>query len=191
MGIVTEFIQEAEKAFPVLRHHQRKAFNMPAKWVLVGEGWYSRVYMHIDFMEYVLKISGPSYFGHASHGNVVASHRNYDAWPVFARHCQAHPHEHLPEILAFRQVSRSMSWGVMPRYVSIHCSAADTAIDPRDHLRLALEDLVPALDWEIPLLQMQQELGYAVDLHDGNVMWDGQNIRIVDPFSFGGSYVHK
>ena len=190
MGTV-EFIQLAERAFHVLRHHQRRGFTMPAGWFLVGEGWYSRVYGHVGFLEHVLKISGPAYFGYARHSNVGADKRNYDAWPMFARHCQAHPHEHLPEILAFQQVSRSVSWGVMPRYESVHCPAADIAIDPRDHLRKALNERVPAFGWEIPLIQMQQELGYTVDLHDGNVMWDGQNIRIVDPFSFGGTYVHK
>lgn len=195
------FIKEAEAFFAVRRHKCREGGDdcipLPG-WHKLGWGFYGEAWAHED-SEYVLKISGPAGWGRAhdygTHTGVFDVMDDYgeddpraDAWPVFARHCMAHPHKHLPTIYHFVQHNQRMAWAVMKQYKDWN---GITGWDLYHAFKavLAGERSSAAWPWMWPLRQMTDGLHFAVDLHTGNVMWDadGGCLVITDPFSTTGT----
>lgn len=179
-----------------LRRHKKRAVGREGSrmvwhrrrgWTLLGSGHYGEAWSHCACPDSVVKISGP-----ASWGKLGREHYRYntyalDAWPVFARHCMAHPHKNLPAILHFEQVSPSMAWAIMPRYGFVESSMSENF---RRKVSDALRGLNPvhqpaADEWLWPLRQMCDALEFTVDVHHGNVMRDTHSNEFIltDPFS--------
>lgn len=121
-----------------------------------------------------------------------------DAWPVFARHCMAHPHKHLPTVLHMQDVSQGMTWGVLRRLTPVRGALGERAQDVSRFItkcRVVLSGGVAGPQWLWPLRQMVDALGVEVDVHRDNVMYDkaAECIVLTDPFSFKegeGSYAY-
>jgi len=187
--VLPEFTRKAREFFYLRRHKASQHKPGPKNeqswwngWEKLGSGLYGEAWMHRDYPELVIKISGPSGWGYDYDRGVYQNGGEHDAWPVFARHCQAHPHPHLPEILHFEQVSQGMAWAVMPKY--------EQWPDTDDEFLQIQADLQAGTSehaWVWPLNQMCATLGFNVDLHDGNVMGhpDTGDWIITDPFSAG------
>lgn len=190
------FIRLANEFFHVRRHKASRtsvidyAAECHGKWEKLGSGYYGEAWAHEDYPDWVIKISGPTGWGDEWDGAVrdaidERGSKRPDAWPVFARHCQAHPHPRLPEILYFEQWSQSMAWAVMPRYYT-------SAYIPKDAefrtVKAALGGEATAVEWLWPLVQMSHGLHFKVDLHIGNIMIHPESGEwiIIDPFSTTG-----
>ena len=194
------FIKEAEAFFAVRRHKCREGGDdIPTgDWFNLGRGFYGEAWAHED-SEYVLKISGPAGWGRrhysGTHTDVLDAMEYYvestprpDAWPVFARHCMAHPHKHLPTVHHVVQHNERMAWAVMKQYKDWN---GITGSDLYHEFKavLAGKRSAAAMPWMWPLRQMTDGLHFAVDLHTGNVMWDADEgcLVITDPFSTTGT----
>lgn len=162
-------------------------------WAVLGNGHYAFALYHRSQPEYVLKVSGPAGFGRGLvYDRMVSGHRDapiLDPWPVFARHCMAHPHKHLPETLHFQQVSQSFAWAVMPKYKPYPDVPGDSE-DFRLRVEAVIHGEIPGgadEAWIWPLRQMADALNYRADLHSENVMWSdrAQAWVVSDPFSDG------
>lgn len=189
-----EFIELCRMFVSIRKHkHQRTVNRWPTPqwqerflnrrgWQRIGAGFFGEAWQHQDYPDLVLKLSGFAGFGTA-YGCEAADAPTLDAWPVYARHCQAYPHEHLPEILHFEQPSQRIAWALMPVYLS--CDEAPEQQE-WEHVRGAFLDGDTDEEWLWPIIAMQESLGFTVDLHEGNVMFkpDGTYV-ITDPFSFG------
>ena len=146
-------------------------------WVYLSSGHFSRVYAHVEFPDYVVKVSGPAYFGELS---LPQRRARQDAWPTYAEYCRDNPHKHLPEILHFERMSMSYAWGIMPLYYKIPASAYDVV----DEWRSFLNEEKPAPEFLWPIIGMCRSLNMQIDLHDENVMLDKNGImKLTDPFS--------
>lgn len=193
------FIKKAEAFFAVRRHKCRVGGKngppLPG-WHKLGNGFYGEAWQHEDY-EYVLKISGPAGWGSAHDSGTCTSvyaamfqygedTPRHDAWPVFARHCMAHPHKHLPTVYHFVQHNQRMAWAVLKKY------ARWNGVTESDFYhevgRVLGGGRSAAWPWMWPLVQMADGLYVAVDLHKGNVMWDTDEdcLVITDPFSTTG-----
>lgn len=188
-----EFIELCRMLVGIRKHKHRRSTRWPTPmhqedflylqgWQRIGAGHFGEAWQHQDYPDLVLKLSGFAGFGQDCQYDTVDAPA-LDAWPVYARHCQAHPHEHLPEILHFEQPSQRIAWAIMPVYLSV-----DEAAEQQDWLwvREAILDGDTDADWLWPIIGMQESLRFTVDLHDANVMFkpDGTYV-ITDPFSFG------
>lgn len=174
------------------RRHKRRAVQrataridplIPNAWVLQGSGHYGEAWSHSAFPDHVVKLSGPASWGNVRHiHNTAYSMYALDAWPVFARHCMAHPHAHLPAILHFEQVSQGMAWAIMPRYTACPWQVSANF---RDEVEAGLTGSKDSADWLWPLAQMVDALEFNADIHAGNVMLDPRSGAMVltDPFS--------
>lgn len=157
-------------------------------WHVLGQGHYAVAMEHKDHKGQVLKMSGRAGYGDGPSAEYKApgeKRARLDAWPVFARHCQAHPHKNLPKILHFEQVSKGRSWAVLPRYVEGTKVSSRKFSADRHRIVSAFDNASPAEQWMWPILNMQDALGFTVDLHGGNTMYDpvtGECI-VTDPFS--------
>lgn len=193
------FIKESRGFYYALMRLRRRVrtgceirFHLQTKhpeWRKLGDGYYGQVWAHRDYPGLVLKISGPAAWGHGSQSSVDSAREFYgqvrhDAWPVFARHCAAHKHDHLPEILHLESVSPHMTWAIMPEYKS-----ADYHEDV-DKFRWrvidALRGEATCPEWLWPIKQMAGGLYYVVDIHAGNVMVGPKGLVLTDPFSTTG-----
>lgn len=185
------FIKECESFVAVRRHKMRRngARHCPellAHWECLGSGHFGEAWGHCDYPDLVLKISGRAGWGNSRvhDGEYGTDCARLDAWPVFARHCMAHPHKHLPTVLHVQGVSQGMTWGVMRRLTP---HAWITGVDEfmRKCMR-ALSGRSIGPQWLWPLRQMVDALGVEVDLHMGNVMYDmeAKCLVLTDPFSF-------
>jgi len=177
------FIKECERFFAVRRHKQCKRPQkvVLSSWNKLGAGLYGEAWQHAAYPNLVLKISGPAYWGytHWTHEHPP----EYDAWPIYARHAQQHPHEHMPKIMYFVQATPRMAWAIMPRYVPI------ATIPPEVYaLKRAIRCGVDAPEWAWPLVQMHQSMNIHMDIHAQNVMWNPEvdTWVLTDPFSNGG-----
>lgn len=191
------FIKEAEAFVAVRRHRCRADYgSTPAAWTMLGSGYYGEAWEHEDFPGLVVKISGPAGWGedctgspwvHSAMKRRKEDTPRHDAWPVFARHCMAHPHKHLPTVHHFEQLNQRMAWAVLKKYARW---SGVTGSDFYHEVRrvLAGEQSSAAWPWMWPLVQMADGLYVSVDLHTGNVMWDADEgcLVITDPFSTTG-----
>jgi len=191
------FIRVAGQFFQLRRHKHSASCRVEILresygcWYRLGSGFYGEAWAHTGFYGLVLKISGPAGWGCPTLNQPHWSAADYggmrlDAWPLFARHCMAHPYKNLPEIMHFEQVTQRMAWAVMPRYDVVYCMPYGAM-----EVRNALEGdaLGPVAEWIWPLVQMASGLHIEVDLHTNNVMEDpvtGEWI-ILDPFSTTGA----
>jgi hypothetical protein len=149
-------------------------------WVYLSSGHFSRVYAHLEFPDYVVKVSGPAHFGELSRG-IPQRRARQDAWPTYAEYCRDNPHKHLPEILHFERMSMSFAWGIMPRYYKAPPTKSGR-VASRWHAYLNEEE--PAPEWLWPIIGMCRSLNMQIDLHDENVMLDKNGImKLTDPFS--------
>ena len=156
-------------------------------WSDIGSGYYGEAWSHEDYPELVVKISGRAGFGLGPEYVAVSNHEpSLDGWPVFAEHCLANPHPHLPRIMYFERLSLGISLGIMPYYVPL---------DPDDcwvldEWREYLDGVAGAPKWMWPIIGMRGALGLRADLHGDNVMKDPNtgNCIMTDPFSAAGTY---
>lgn len=197
--MLQDFIKECERFVAVRRHKMRRngARHCPElfiQWTCIGSGHFGEAWAHDDYPDLVLKISGRAGWGASrEHGYYGMDCSRLDAWPVFARHCMAHPHMHLPTVLHVRDVSPGMTWGVLKR---LHKKGGYT--DVYEFIRVcerALAGLSVGPQWLWPLRQMVDALGVEVDVHSGNVMYDmeAECFVLTDPFSFkegDGNYAY-
>lgn len=149
-------------------------------WAYLGGGHFSRVYTHVEFPEYVVKVSGPAYFGELG-CDIPQRRARQDAWPTYAEYCRDNPHKHLPEILHFERMSMSFAWGIMPLYYK---ASSDEAESVAGEWYDFLNGEEPAPEWMWPIIGMCRSLDMQIDLHDENVMLDKNGImKLTDPFS--------
>lgn len=189
--MLQDFVKECERFVAVRRHKMRRKGTpscpeISERWELLGSGHFGEAWAHEDYPDLVLKISGRAGWGSARvhYGEYGVDCSRLDAWPVFARHCMAHPHRHLPTVLHVHGVSQGMTWGVLNRLYS-----TGGYIDKLEFIgvcerALAGDDFGP--QWLWPLRQMVDALGVEVDVHTGNVMYDEEAdcFVLTDPFSF-------
>lgn len=152
-------------------------------WCRIGSGHFGEAWQHYEHEGLVVKISGRGGFGYGSMNN---EEPRLDGWPVFAQHCQAHPHPNLPKILHFERLSVGTSFGVMPHYEDIDTYGVSADDEIVGKWRNYLDGGKGAPEWLWPIIGMRGALGMEVDLHGGNVMRDtttGEYI-MTDPFSF-------
>lgn len=189
--MLQDFIKECERFVAVRRHKMRRngARHCPklsAPWACIGSGHFGEAWDHYYYPGLVLKISGRAGWGSARvHDEECGTGcSRLDAWPVFARHCMAHRHRHLPTVLHMQDVSQGMTWGVLNRLYSNGGYTAKCEFISVCERSLAGRSVGP--QWLWPLRQMVDALGVEVDVHSGNVMYDreAECFVLTDPFSF-------
>lgn len=197
--MLQDFIKECERFVAVRRHKLRRngAMYCPelfAHWECIGRGHFGEAWEHTAFPGLVLKISGRAGWGASrEHGYYGLDCSRLDAWPVFARHCMAHQHMHLPTVLHLQDVSQGMTWGVLRRLHSAHASTG--VHEFITSCEGALVGHISGPKWLWPLRQMVDALGVEVDVHRDNVMYDREAdcLVLTDPFSFkegDGNYAY-
>lgn len=191
MTVPAEFLRLASEFVAVQRHkHRTRAKerymdHTSAGWRLLGTGHFSIVCRHVEYPQYALKLSGRAGFGDRSSRPAYCEPRSLDAWPVFAQCCAQHPHKHLPKILHFEQLSLGMCWAVMPVYMKSGEMPDEAREAVTDKVERWLKGRARAPRFMWPVVRMVSELGFAVDLHSGNIMVDDDgNWVLTDPFSF-------
>lgn len=182
------YIRLCEELFVIVRMMRRSGYDhweAPKLWRKLDYGHFSQVWSHKEYPELVCKISGPA--GWACDEVVSTASQRYgnialDAWPVYARHCQAHPHPNLPKIMHFVQHNQSLAWGIMPWYSEDTCGSLEFR-----HMVCRVLDGTESTNkaWLWPLRTMVEALNINVDLHEHNVMYDEESEEFVltDPFS--------
>lgn len=198
--MLQDFIKECERFVAVRRHKMRRnggryCPELLAPWTFLGSGHFGEAWEHVDYPGLVLKISGRAGWGSSRvHSEYGTDCSRLDAWPVFARHCMAHPHRHLPTVLHVQDVSQGMTWGVLN-----HLYSSGGYTDKHEFINVcerALAGRNVGPKWLWPLRQMVDALGIEVDVHSGNVMYDIEAgcYVLTDPFSFregDGDYAYR
>lgn len=183
-----EYIRLCEELFVIVRMQRRQGFThweVPKQWRKLDEGHFSQVWYHSEHPGLVCKISGPAAWSFDGVFRKAADRDgriSLDAWQVYARHCQAHPHPNLPKIMHFVQHNQTLAWGIMPWYSS------DTY--GSDDFRIKVRRVLDGVDstseaWLWPLRTMVEALNINVDLHEHNLMYDEEadEFILTDPFS--------
>jgi len=201
---IVGFYEEARRFFQIRRRKHKRAQRSEFEferigfsdrlrrgmWLRVGAGHYGEAWAHDNWPNLILKISGRASWGNAwldvdaCTGDQPIWCKRLDAWPVFARHCQAHPHPMLPKIMHFEQVTQGMSWAIMPRYQKYY--GPDVWGDDSEVQAIAQKlagKMTCPEQWMWPLIQMADALNMSVDLHSHNVMMHCEQLVIIDPFS--------
>ena len=180
------FARKARELIAVARHQYRtrrggKARPLPAGWTRVGSGFFSIVYKHVKYPQYVVKLSGCGGFGC---GDIPDLSRQ-DCWPTFAMHCMVNSHPNLPAVYAVEPVSSTLTFGIL--------ESLGATYGYKDELRqtweLVLNGEQPATGacrWMWPIVRMAANNAFVIDLHEANVMLrlDTNELVMTDPFSW-------
>lgn len=183
------FARKARELIAVARHQYRtrrggKARRLPAGWKHVGFGYFSVVYKHADYPQYVVKLSGCAGYGDGPQPDPDRP----DCWPTFAMHCMVNPHPHLPIVYAVEPVSSTLTFGILEALEPAGKNNAD-----RNELRYIWRRVLNRrqaatgeLRWMWPIVRMAANNAFKIDLHEANVMLrPGTNeLVMTDPFSW-------
>ncbi len=183
------FARKARELIAVARHQYRTRRGgggrpLPAGWTRSGSGFFSVVYKHADYPQYVVKLSGCAGFGDGE----VPDMSRQDCWPTFAIHCMVNPHPHLPAVYAVEPVSSTLTFGILELLWPANKSSEDYD-ELRLTWRLVLNREQPAMGecrWMWPIVRMAANNSFKIDLHSGNVMLrpDTNELVMTDPFSW-------
>lgn len=195
---LAQFRKEAAKFVAVRRTKKRRRARIGndidghGLWTKLGSGYYGEAWVHDKWPEFALKISGragwgdPHWFYRTDDDSRYSSSTapRLDAWPVFAKHCQEHPHQHLPKVLHIETVSRGITWAVMPKYEKVEWQwqAPAVVLALTEYYQDPESDIPP--EWVKNLVDLAEKYGLTFDMHSGNYMQDDEyNVVIIDPFS--------
>lgn len=186
MPLSDEFIRLAR----ALAHRRKLKFkrgNSAAPgWGMLGSGYFGEAWEHADHPGLVVKVSGRASFGHRESATLYAGESagqlTQDSWQVYAQYCHKHPHMHLPKIMHFERINATAAWAIMPKYRP--CKQEPGQDTTRRKWQDWLSGARDAPEWMWPIIGMASSLCMTVDLHQANVMVDGDGTLIMtDPFS--------
>lgn len=179
------FARKARELIAVARHQyrtrRRQDRPLPAGWRRVGSGFFSIVYKHVKYPQYVVKLSGCGGFGR----NDIPDLSRQDCWPTFAMHCMVNSHPNLPAVYTVEPVSSTLTFGIL--------ESLGNTYGYKDELRqtweLVLNGKLPATGaylWMWPIVRMAANNAFTIDLHEANVMLrpDTDELVMTDPFSW-------
>lgn len=144
-------------------------------WRKLGSGNFGEAWVHCEFPDHVLKISGYSSWGRGSSHNA-----GKDGWKKYIQWCMRRDEQHLPKAHLYHQEGE-FAFAIMPRYMGVGEGEFRTSIcrDPEYATvsnmmsrwdQLPVHGAVAPSKYMLDLVEFKDSNRLSGDMHSGNVM---------------------